>query len=165
MVSITITFLRLVLNFVALQRIFDGICVLWLPDIGHFFGEITDGRNYKEGKRWIISSLNSFKIYAKCQRKNMSLINGRRAFFLSSTSKANTERKFESLEDGKKFSRAIFLWTYHADATRVDLNIQLFPCHKRNVFECSRMINIASGSFNKSSFNILWKSLWWKITL
>jgi hypothetical protein len=48
MVSITITFLQRLLNFVALQRVLDGICVLWLPDIGHFFGEITDGRNYKQ---------------------------------------------------------------------------------------------------------------------
>ena len=48
MVSITITFLRHLLNLIALQRVFDGICVLWLTNIGHFFGEITDGRNYKD---------------------------------------------------------------------------------------------------------------------
>lgn len=51
MVSIAITFLQRLLYAIALQRVFDGICVLWLPDIGHFVGEITDGRNYKrEGK-------------------------------------------------------------------------------------------------------------------
>lgn len=45
MVSITITFLRH-LNLVALERVFDGIRVLWLPNIGHLLAEITAGRNY-----------------------------------------------------------------------------------------------------------------------
>lgn len=45
MVSITITFLRH-LNFVALERVLDGVCVLWLASIGDLFAEITDGRNY-----------------------------------------------------------------------------------------------------------------------
>lgn len=45
MVSIAITFLRH-LNLVALERVLNGVCVLWLSSIGHLLAEVTDGRNY-----------------------------------------------------------------------------------------------------------------------
>lgn len=85
----------------------------------------------------------------------MSLINGRRAFFLSSTSKANRENKnVNHSQTGEILPSDFFMnISRGCDSGRFKYPTS-FPCHKQNVFERSRMINIASGSSNKSSFNI-----------
>jgi hypothetical protein len=85
----------------------------------------------------------------------MSLINGRRAFFLSSTSKSKHRKKCESLADAVEILPSYFFMNISrgCDSGRFKYSTSS-PCHKQNVFECSRMINMASGSSNKSSFNI-----------
>lgn len=65
-------------------------------------------------------------------KENMNLINGRRAFFLSSTSKAWDGNLWETL----KFSQAIFFMNISRGCVLGRFKYSTsFPCHKRNVFE------------------------------